>query len=154
MKTLLNSKAVLALAAIAGFAAAYSANGPYAAVGGFVALASLVQLARRREAERNWAASRNALLGYQEILAGRLWTGGDAEILASDRLDNPQEPGPIRYEHICRTKSGSWFIFLVEVAMGRVVFRELYPCDETTAKQRLECHEAVYIRCFGSPAIA
>lgn len=126
----------------------------FAILAGIAAVFSLMWLRRQLEGKRNRAAIQGALADFEEIIGGALWRGRDADVLASDRLDNLKEPGPVRYEHICRTKLGAWFIFVVEVHSGRILFRELYPCDEATAKLRLQRHPLAYVRCFGQPAVA
>ncbi|NJD07947.1 MAG: hypothetical protein FIA97_15845 [Methylococcaceae bacterium] len=103
---------------------------------------------------KNWIAINTALDDYEEIIDGKLWIGRNAVALASERLDNPSESGPIRYEHICQMQSGAWFLFTVEVTQGIVISRSIRPCDETAVKARLQRHKDVYIRCFGQPTIA
>jgi hypothetical protein len=154
MKKLIDNQAFLGATALVGFAMSYLTSFPFSAISGVIAVFSLLRLMRRREGQRNWAAIINSMADFEEIIGGQLWTGREAEILASDRVDSPSEPGPIRYEHICRTKQGAWFIFEVAVSMGRVVYRELRPCDEATAQYRLERHRTAYVRCFGAPKAA
>ena len=123
-------------------------------VAGLVAFCNLMINIITQSEKSDWETIKGSLTNYEAIVGGRIWKGSDSELLASDRADNPREPGPIRYEHICRTKSGSWFIFEVAVQMGQVVYRELRPCDEATARSRLERHQAAYVRCFGHPSVA
>jgi hypothetical protein len=154
MKKLLTNKAFLIAVSIVGIILACLMRNLFAVIPAVAGISALMRLVRTIEGQRNWTALNNALDDYEEIIGGQLWSGRDAEILASDRLDNPREPGAIRYEHICRTSSGAWFIFKVDVAMGRVLFREAHPCDDAVAKQRLERHQSAYVRCFGKPATA
>jgi hypothetical protein len=154
VRKLLDRKIALGVITVACFITAYLVGNPYAAFLIFAGLFPFVRLMRRIESERNWKLIHNCLSNFEAIIGGKLWCGRDAEIVASDRLDIPSEPGPIRFEHICRTKSGSWFTFMVEVYRGRVVFCELYPCDEMTARYRLERHQLAYIRYFGEPSLA
>lgn len=154
MNNPINNKPILLSVVIAGFAWALLGHGVSATIAGVLGLLALLRWLRRMEGERNWNAVQGALVGYEEIIAGLLWSGKDAEILASDRVDDPREAGPVCFEHICRTKNGSWFLFFVAVTQGRIVDRSLKPCDEATAKRRLERHQDIYVRCFGQPTTA
>jgi hypothetical protein len=111
-------------------------------------------LLRDLSGRQNWAAIQRALREYDEIIAGARWIGSNAEVLASDRVDAARVPGPVRFELLCRTSKGAWFVFHVAVSHGRVVERGLTPCDERQAKIRLQNHRDVYIRCFGEPQSA
>ncbi len=121
----------------------------------FLAVIILFRLINRIEGERNHdAVFKRALEDYEEIIDGRLWSTKGAEIVASDRCDHPRATGPVKYEHICRTINGSWFIFRVEAKHGRIVLCKLTPCNETEAKWRLESHHNAYVRFFGQPTSA
>ena len=111
-------------------------------------------LLRDLSGRQNSAAIQRALREYDEIVGGVRWIGSVAEVLASDRVDVAREPGPVRFEQVCRTPKGAWFIFNVSVAHGRIVDRNLTPCDERQAKNRLQRHRDVYVRCFGEPESA
>lgn len=154
MKNLLSNKTFLLAVAIAGFAWAFIGQSAAAAWAGVIALFAVLQWMRQVEGERNWAAIQGALADYEEIIGGQLWSGKDAEVLASDRVDDPTRSGPVRFEHICRTKNGAWFLFEVAVIQGRLIDRDLSPIDEATAKLRLQSHQDAYIRCFGHPTAA
>lgn len=154
MKNLLSNKTFLLAVAIVGFALAFIAQAAYAAWAGVVAMFALLRWMRQVEGEKNWKIIEGALAKYEVIIGGQLWNGKDAEVLASDRLDNPRQSGPVRFEHICRTKNGAWFLFQVAVTHGRLVDIDLTPIDEATARLRLQSHRDVYIRCFGQPIAA
>jgi hypothetical protein len=144
----------LAVVVVIGFAWALAGLSAYSAWAGIPAVLALTRLLRRIGGERNWTAIQGALSEYEEIIGGRRWVGKDAEVLASDRLDDPTEEGPVRFEHICRTTNGAWFLFDVAATHGRIVGCNLRPCDEATAQSRLRRHQEAYVRCFGQPTIA
>jgi len=154
MRKLTNNKTFLLAVAIAGIAYAFIGHGVYASWSIVLAVLALYRWSRLIEGERNWKAIYGALTDYEEIIGGQLWIGRDAEILASDRLDDQRKSGPVCFEHICRTKNGAWFLFEVSVMHGRVIERRLEPCDEAKAKGRLRRHQDVYVRCFGQPTAA
>lgn len=154
MADLTSNKTFLTSVVIIGFALAFAGLSVYSVMAGVIALIALYRLLRCIEGERNWTAIQGALADYEAIIGGALWVGKDAEVLASDRVDDPTKPGPICCEQICRTKNGAWFIFYVTVTHSRVIARDLRPCDEATARRRLQRHKEVYVRCFGQPTAA
>lgn len=154
MQKLIRNKMFLASTVVIGFALAFAGLSGYSAAAGLLALFALLKLLRVHESERNWQAIKGALDDYEEIIGGQLWRSSDADVLASDRVDDPTQSGPVRFEHICRTKHGAWFLLQVSVIHGRIVDRSLQPCDEATAKRRLQKHQDVYVRCFGLPTTA
>jgi len=157
MKLSLRNKKMLAAITTIGLAGLFFTKFPFAVGAGIISLGALLRLLRITEGERNWKTIQNVqsvLADYEEIIDGQLWFGKDAEILASDRVDNPREPGPVVFEYICRTKNGAWFVFDLGVISGRVVHYNLNPCDEATAKKRLQRHKDVFVRCFGQPTNA
>lgn len=101
--------------------------------------------------DRNQKAIDSVLADYEEIIGGQLWIGKDSEVIA---VNKPRESDISCVELVCRTKNGSWFLFEVYVAHGRVVDRSLHPCDEATVKERLARHREIYVRYFGEPAVA
>lgn len=154
MMKLTRNKALLTVIAIIGFAFAFAGLPGYSIVAGVLASLALFRIFRCLEGERNWSAIQGALNDYAEIIDGQLWVGKDAEVLASDRVDDPKERGLVCFEHICRTKKGAWFMFHAAVTHGRLIDRSIRPCDEATAKYRLQRHKEVYVRCFGRPTNA
>lgn len=154
MKNLLSNKTFLLGVAITGFAWVFIGQTAYSAWAGVIALFALLRWMQRVEGEKNWKTIQTALANYEEISGGQLWCGKNAEVLASDRVDDSTKSGPVRFEHICRTKNGAWFLFHVAVTHGRLVDRDLTPIDEATARLRLQPHRDAYIRCFGQPTAA
>jgi hypothetical protein len=153
MRQLFDNKLYLSTVVIVGGAVTVKGSGLIALFACLTALLALLRLIRVVESQRNWGAIQHALQGVNEFIAGQRWVGNESEILASDRLDDPAGPGPVRFEHICRTRAGSWFLLEVQVKMGCVLHRALRPCDEATARDRLQRHQAAYVRCFGQPAV-
>lgn len=143
----------LALAVLA-FLFAYFTSNDFSMSGYVVGGWFIFCYSRKLEGERNWKAIQGALDDYEELISGYRWIGKEAEILASDRVDERNKPGPVEFEHICRTKNGTWFVFYVAVTRGRVVGRSLRPCNERQARARLENHPEVYVRVFGQPEAA
>jgi hypothetical protein len=154
MRQLIENKVYLSAVVIFCGAVTIKDSGLIALFACVIALLALMHLMRVVKSERNWAVAHHALEGVDEFIAGQRWVGNESEILASDHLDDPAGLGCIRFEHICRTRAGAWFLFEVQVKMGRVLHRALRPCDEVTARARLQRHQAAYVRCFGQPTVA
>lgn len=152
---ILQNKYVLSALLIGCVAGLYFGRGYFFSGSAIVGFFILFRLSNRIAGERNHdAIFKRALENYEEVINGRLWTTKGAEIIASDRCDHPRDTGPVKYEHICRTSNGSWFIFRVEAIHGRIVLRTLKPCDQTEVKWHLESHPDAYARIFGQPTAA
>lgn len=147
----MKNKLVLAIAAICGVGLMLT---HFVLIGALIFAISTWKLLRLYDGERNWEAVQSALSDYEEIVSGSLWIGKQAEVLACDRVDNPRDSGPVRFEQICRTGNGQWFLFHVAVLHGRVLERNLTPLDKDHARLRLEGHKDVYVRYFGEPSVA
>lgn len=145
---------LLLLLGAGGIAAMAVGPGPVQGVGLLVVLIVIFKMLRKLEGAQNWKAIQAALSDYEEIINGKNWVGKDAEVLASDRDDDPTKSGPVRFVQVCRTKNGAWFLFQVAVIHGRLVDRCITPCDEAEAKSRLRHHRDIYVRLFGQPTIA
>lgn len=151
------NKSMLSVALVCCAAGLYFGQGYIVSGSTVVGLFVLYRLMRRIEADRNYALIfKQAFEDYEEIIGGRLWVTKAAEIIASDRVDDylSRAPGPIEFEHVCRTGNDSWFIFRVSVSNGRIISRTLQPCELNDVKWRLERHPDAYVRLFGQPAAA
>lgn len=153
MKTLISSKLFLTVVVAIGIAGVVNGSTGYKQFSLLLAALALLQLLKLGAAERNRRAIEKAFATYEEVVDGQLFVVRDAEVLACDRCDTPRDHAPLRYEYVCRTRRGQWFLFDVAVLHGRIVSR-VEPCDEHVARLRLQRHHEAYAKCFGVLPVA
>jgi len=154
MKSLINSKLFLTVVVAIGIVGVAQGSTGYKQLSLLFAALAFLRLLKLGAAERNRSAIEKAFATHEEVVGGQLFVVRDAEVLACDRCDTPRDHDLLRYEYVCRTRGGQWFLFCVAVSHGRVVSQGLETCDERVARLRLQRHREAYVKCFGLPPVA
>jgi len=123
----------------------------------FLAFPLMVRLVRYMNSIKNHLAIEGALPTLDVIYGGVRYLGSESEVVTTRRVDDPREPGPLRFEQLCRTKSGAWFCLYFETINGSGFARgpNVKPLRDHDAAIWLEQadHEQ-YRRFFGEPKLA
>jgi len=107
---------------------------------------------QKQEIER---LTESALKSLDRIVENRHYRGSECEVVATfwtGGVALSTQPYTTRYfpfaaQQLCRTKSGSWFLFDVESS-------DVKPCDEMTARNRISHDIELFTRVFGVPVLA